>query len=90
MAIAPSNNQNPGFCQKLGLRLELFIVGDGGVLWDEPDGGAAIGSASVMARWDVNDIIYNALIAVECSVVSLGREMTLKVPTPVAQTWCWI
>jgi hypothetical protein len=69
MAIAASSNQNPGFCQKLGLRLELFIVCDGGVLWGESDGAAEIGSASVMARWDVNDIIYNALIAAENFVV---------------------
>jgi hypothetical protein len=69
MAITESSNQNPGFCQKLGLRWELFIVCDGGVLWGESDGGAAMGSASVMARWDVNDIIYNASIAAECSVV---------------------
>jgi hypothetical protein len=90
MAIAASSNQNPGFCQKLGFRLEFFTICDGGVLWDEAAGGAAIGSASVMARWDVNDIIYNALIAAECPVGLLGREMTLKVPTLVAQTECWL
>jgi hypothetical protein len=86
MPIAASNNQKPGFCQKPGLRLEFLVVCDGGLLWDESDREAAIGSASVTTRWDVNDIIYNALIAAGDFVGLLNREITLKVQTPVAQT----
>ena len=90
MAIAARSSQKPGFCQGLGLRRELLTVFDGGVLWDESDGGDTSGSASLMERWDVNDIFYNALVTAESYMVELGLEITLKVPTPVAQTKCWI
>lgn len=39
----------------------ILAAFDGGAFWDEPSGGAEIGSVSVMARWEMKAIFYNML-----------------------------
>jgi hypothetical protein len=41
--------------------LAILSEFDGGAFWDEPSGGAEIGSVSVMARWEIKAIFYNVL-----------------------------
>jgi hypothetical protein len=68
-AKAANAIQKPGRCHGLGLCLAILSEFDGGAFWDEPSGGAEIGSVSVMARWDIKAIYYN-MLEIACTHVS--------------------